>query len=288
MPRWLIALLMIGLFLLGGVFGFLLGGDALAAPEPTPTHTAIPSETPTATHTDTPTSTPTPTPSNTPTHTATATITNTPTPIYTPSITPTPSQTPTPSLTPTFAPIAAKVLVQSNCRYGPGAAYLYEWGLYPDVRVDIVGRNDLGTWAYVEPWTYFDRCWVKSEFLEIRGDLRDAPPYYSRLPFGELYNPPTNVRASRVSEDEVTIAWDAVWMTTDDDRGYLIEAWLCRDGQLIFTPLRTTQWEETTIIVKDEAGCLEPSGGRLYTAEKHGYTQWVLIPWPAHDPTPTP
>jgi len=279
---------MIGLFLLGGVFGFLLGGDALAAPEPTPTHTAIPSETPTATHTDTPTSTPTPTPSNTPTHTATATITNTPTPIYTPSITPTPSQTPTPSLTPTFAPIAAKVLVQSNCRYGPGAAYLYEWGLYPDVRVDIVGRNDLGTWAYVEPWTYFDRCWVKSEFLEIRGDLRDAPPYYSRLPFGELYNPPTNVRASRVSEDEVTIAWDAVWMTTDDDRGYLIEAWLCRDGQLIFTPLRTTQWEETTIIVKDEAGCLEPSGGRLYTAEKHGYTQWVLIPWPAHDPTPTP
>ncbi|MFV1859405.1 MAG: hypothetical protein ACC647_08645 [Anaerolineales bacterium] len=288
MPRWLIALLMIGLFLLGGVFGFLLGGDALAAPEPTPTHTAIPSETPTATHTDTPTSTPTPTPSNTPTHTATATITNTPTPIYTPSITPTPSQTPTPSLTPTFAPIAAKVLVQSNCRYGPGAAYLYEWGLYPDVRVDIVGRNDLGTWAYVEPWTYFDRCWVKSEFLEIRGDLRDAPPYYSRLPFGELYNPPTNVRASRVSEDEVTIAWDAVWMTTDDDRGYLIEAWLCRDGQLIFTPLRTTQWEETTIIVQDEAGCLEPSGGRLYTAEKHGYTQWVLIPWPAHDPTPTP
>jgi hypothetical protein len=177
------------------------------------------------------------------------------------------------------------VLVQANCRYGPGAAYLYEWGLYPGVRVDIVGRNDLGTWAYVHPWTYFDRCWVKSDLLEIRGELLDAPPYYSRLPFAELYLPPSNVRASR-NGDEVMIAWDAVWMTTDDDRGYLIEAWLCQDGQLIFTPLQTTHWQDAQIFVNDEAGCLEPSGGRLYTAEKHGYTQWVLIPWPQHEGDP--
>ena len=283
MSRWLITVLAVGLFLVGGAFGFLLGGDALAAPEPPPTHTALTTET--ATATEPPTITPTPTPSGT--HTSTATVTNTATPIYTPSITATPSRTSTPSLTPTFAPIAAKVLAQSNCRYGPGAAYLYEWGLFPDVRVDIVGRNDLGTWAYVEPWTYFDRCWVKAELLEIRGDLRDAPPYYSRLPFGELYQPPANARASR-NGDDVSIAWDPVWMTTDDDRGYLIEAWLCQDGQLIFTPLRTTHWEETAIHVQDEAGCLEPSGGRLYTAEKHGYTQWVLIPWPSHEPAPTP
>ncbi|MFQ5943267.1 MAG: hypothetical protein ACE5JF_06920 [Anaerolineales bacterium] len=282
MPRWFMAVSAIGLFVLGGLLGFLLGGDALAAPEPTLTNTPVPSITPSPTPTDTPTSTPTLTETHTSIPSATATIANTPTPLYTPTITLTPSLTPTPSITPTFAPIAAKVLVQSNCRYGPGAAYLYEWGLYPDVRVDIVGRNDLGTWAYVEPWTYFDRCWVKSEFLEIRGDLRDAPPYYSRLPFGELYRPPTNARASR-NGDDVTIAWDAVWMTTDDDRGYLIEAWLCQDRQLIFTPLRTTHWEETTIHVRDEAGCQQPSGARLYTAEKHGYTQWVLIPWPAHD-----
>jgi hypothetical protein len=271
--------------LLGGIIGYSLGGEGLAAPESTPTNSPVPSRTSTAIPTATPTSTPTLTQTAAPTHTPT--VTDTPTPQYTPSITPTPSRTPTPSLVPTFAPIAAKVLVQSNCRYGPGAAYLYEWGLFPDVRVDIVGRNDIGTWAYVEPWTYFDRCWVKSEFLEIRGDLRDAPPYYSRLPFGELYNPPTNVRASR-NGDDVVIAWDPVWMTTDDDRGYLIETWLCRDGQLIFTPLRTRQYQETTITVQDETGCQLPSGGRVYTAEKHGYTQWILIAWPAHDPTATP
>lgn len=272
---------------MGGIIGYSLGGEVLAAPEPTPTNTPIPTATSTGIPTATSTSSPTPTETTSPTHTAPPTVTDTPTPQYTPSITPTPSRTPTPSLVPTFAPIAAKVLVQSNCRYGPGAAYLYEWGLYPDVRVDIVGRNDIGTWAYVEPWTYFDRCWVKSEFLEIRGDLRDAPPYYSRLPFGELYNPPANVRASR-NGDDVVIAWDPVWMTTDDDRGYLIETWLCRDGQLIFTPLRTRQYQETTITVQDEAGCQLPSGGRVYTAEKHGYTQWILIAWPAHDPTATP
>ena len=287
MPRWLTILMAVGLVLLGGVIGFLLGGNTLAAPVPTSTETAIPTMSPTAIPTHLPTSTPAPTQSDTPTQTATATVTNTTTPLYTPSVTPTASPTLVPSLTPTFAPIAAKVQVQSNCRYGPGGAYLYEWGLFPDVRVDIVGRNDLGTWAYVEPWTYFDRCWVRADLLEITGDLREAPPYYSRLPFGELYKPPTNVRASR-NGDYVTIAWDPVWMTTDDDRGYLIEAWVCRDGQLIFTPLRTSQWEMVTLFVQDEAGCMQPSGGRLYTAEKHGYTQWVLIPWPAYDPTATP
>ncbi len=281
MSRGLIALSAAGLLLLGGIIGYSLGGEALAAPEPTPTNSPVPSRTSTAIPTATPTITQTAAPTHTPT------VTYTPTPQYTPSITPTPSHTPTPSLVPTFAPIAAKVLVQSNCRYGPGAAYLYEWGLFPDVRVDIVGRNDIGTWAYVEPWTYFDRCWVNSEFLEIRGDLRDAPPYYSRLPFGELYNPPTNVRASR-NGDDVVIAWDPVWMTTDDDRGYLIETWLCRDGQLIFTPLQTRQYQETTITVQDETGCQLPSGGRVYTAEKHGYTQWILIVWPAHEPIATP
>ena len=281
MSRGLIALSAAGLLLLGGIIGYSLGGEALAAPEPTPTNSPVPSRTSTAIPTATPTITQTAAPTHTPT------VTYTPTPQYTPSITPTPSPTPTPSLVPTFAPIAAKVLVQSNCRYGPGAAYLYEWGLFPDVRVDIVGRNDIGTWAYVEPWTYFDRCWVKSDFLEIRGDLRDAPPYYSRLPFGELYNPPTNVRASR-NGDEVVIAWDPVWMTTDDDRGYLIETWLCRDGQLIFTPLQTRQYQETTITVQDETGCQLPSGGRVYTAGKHGYTQWILVVWPAHEPIATP
>lgn len=268
---------------LGGVAGFVLGSRLAPTlgPEPTVTQTARP----TGTYTPSPSATPSAT--DTPTPTATFTATSTPTASQSPTPAGTPTTTLTPSATPTYKPIAATVLEQSNCRYGPGAAYLYEWGLFPGVRVDIVGRNDLGTWAYVHPWTYFDRCWVRADLLDIRGDLREAPPYYSRLPFGELYQPPTNVRASR-NGDQVTIAWDPVWMTTDDDRGYLIEAWLCQDGQLIFTPLSTTHYTETTITVQDEAGCMQPSGARVYTAEKHGYTQWILVPWPQHGASSSP
>ena len=31
--------------------------------------------------------------------------------------------------------------VQANCRYGPGSAYLYEWGLYPTNRLTALGRE---------------------------------------------------------------------------------------------------------------------------------------------------
>ena len=54
---------------------------------------------------------------------------------------------------------------------------------------------------------------------------------------------------------------------------------------------RLWQWERellhgiidrtnVSIILTDEAGCSEPSSGRLYTVDKHGYTDWVPIPWP--------
>ncbi len=191
-------------------------------------------------------------------------------------MTATPTLTPTNALTATFDFPDGIVLVQANCRYGPGAAYLYEWGLFPGDRVEIHGRNDLGTWVYVKPRTYRDRCWAKASLLEITGDVFSVAPYYSRLPYSELYSPPQNIRVSRQG-DEVWIAWDPVWMTKDDYRGYLIEAWVCRDDQLIFTPVRV---DGTRAILADEPGCSQPSSGRLYTAEKHGYTQWVAIPWP--------
>jgi hypothetical protein len=282
MRRWLLTRLPVGLLLLVIGFG---GGTAWAnRSSPTATPSATPTWTPslTPTETDTPPPTATPTASDTPAPTDTPTPVDTDTPIYTPTITPTPSRTPTITPTPTYDPPDAHVLEQANCRYGPGAAYLYKYGLYPDNRVEIFGRNDDGTWAYVRPWYYPDRCWVTVSVLDIfRGDIFDAPVYYSRLPFSELYLPPQTVSATRQG-DEVTISWSPVWMTEDDYRGYLIETWLCQDGELVFTPLHS---DETTITVHDEAGCMDPSGGRVYTAEKHGYTQWRKVPWPAFPPS---
>jgi len=172
------------------------------------------------------------------------------------------------------------VLQQANCRYGPGGAYLYEWGLYPGNRVDILARNDRADWVYVHPWYFQGDCWVRTDLLEIiRGDIMSLQPFYGLLPFSELYKPPRTVNAVRAG-DEVTVMWSSVWMTEDDYRGYLIEAWLCVDGQIAFTPVAI---DGTVIILQDEAGCLQPSSARIYTAEKHGYTEWRLIAWPPHE-----
>jgi hypothetical protein len=120
-------------------------------------------------------------------------------------------------------------------------------------------------------------------FLELDGDVSNIPQIRTLLPYTEFYWPPTNVQASR-DGDQVMVTWYLVPMSEDDDRGYLIEAWLCQDGQLRFTPLHF--WTPPAFLT-DEPGCMEPSSARIYTAEKHGYTEWVLIPWPPH-PTPEP
>ncbi len=39
-----------------------------------------------------------------------------------------------------------------------------------------------------------------------------------------------------------------------------------------------------TVTVTDEPGCTQPSRGRLYAVEKHGYTNYQMLPWPAATP----
>ena len=204
------------------------------------------------------------------------TITPSPTPEISPTTTLTPTITQIPTITPTAAPPRAKVLERTNCRYGPGAAYLYKYGLYPGNRMEIIGRNELGTWVYLQAIGGNNPCWAKADLLEVDGDLFSVAPYYNKLPYSELYQPPTGVGAVRAG-DQVTVSWVPVWMTEDDYRGYLIEAWVCQEGQIVFTPVHI---DGTVVAITDEAGCQQPSSGRLYTAEKHGYTKWVPIPWP--------
>ena len=272
MRRWMILLVPFGLLLLA--VGFSGGLIWAHRPTPTPTATITPTFTPSKTPTKTLIPSTTPSVTFTPPPTFTSTITLTPTVTYTPSITPTPTATPE---------LRGRVSVQANCRYGPGSAYIYEWGLYPGNRVTVLGRNQEGTWVYVDPWTYMDYCWVKTEFLELTYDVSSVAQIRTLLPYTEFYWAPRNVRASRLG-DEVMVNWDLISMSLDDNRGYLIEGWLCVDGQLRFTPLQF--WTPPAILI-DEPGCIEPSSARIYTAEKHGYSEWVAIAWPAHS-TPTP
>ena len=230
---------------------------------------ATSTETATSTVTVMPTATPTPTVTETPTVSSTAT--NTPTPTETPTITATPTITPTPQ-----PPKGVVNVAQANCRYGPGAAYLYKFGLYQGISVEIQGRTDRGNWVYVLPKWYETGCWIKASLLDITGDVFSVAPYYGILPFSEYYPPPVITGLTRKG-DEVWIAWEDVGMTEDKYRGYLIEAWLCKDGEVIFTPVHI---DGTFVILKDEAGCSEPSKARIFTAEKHGYSKWRIIAWP--------
>jgi len=232
----------------------------------------------------TPSPTLTYTPPATTTRTVTATTTHTPTPTYTPTITHSPTRTPTPtqSLTPTITPTPTfsfptiTVLMQANCRYGPGKAYLYAWGMYTGDTGTVWGRNDSGSWLWIQPDQIKYQCWIAASVVEIHGDIFTVRVAPVRLPQSTLYGPPSGVNAVR-DGDSVTVSWQPVNMTEDDNRGYMIEANVCQDGSLVWMAVSTF---ESSYTFTDETTCSEASSGLLYTVEKHGYTDPVTIPWP--------
>ena len=69
---------------------------------------------------------------------------------------------------------------------------------------------------------------------------------------------------------------------------YLIEAWLCKAGKIVFSPSGWGPYgpdvtDGITVFadIQDEAGCTEPSHARLYLAWAHGYAgPTEITPWP--------
>jgi hypothetical protein len=109
--------------------------------------------------------------------------------------------------------------------------------------------------------------------------LKTTAPNLPTIGFN-AYGAPPNVTAVR-NGDEVTISWDQVHMTADDDRGYFIEAFVCQNGLYLWWTFSYPDQYTTSYTVTDEAGCPEPSRGEIYTVEKHGYSNPKDIPWPA-------
>lgn len=210
-------------------------------------------------------------------------ITATPLPTFTPTLTFTPTSTsvPTATFTPTPGAPTATVNKQAHCRYGPSAAYLHAADLLPGDKGTVRYRALYSNWLYIQ----FDKltysCWVAPSVVDIVGDtskLQKFEPDLQRIG-SNRYGPPQNVQATR-SGDEVTITWDKVDMTADDDRGYLIEAFVCQKGAYIWWTDSFPDQFNTSYTVKDEAGCASPSSGRIYTVEKHGFSEPAEILWP--------
>ena len=216
---------------------------------------------------------------------ATATVTPPPSATPAPTFTPTATATFTPTIQPTYAILRGSVNVERlSCRYGPGGMYLYLYGLVETAVQEIIGRTDTGAWVLTRAPGDTTVCWVKSEYLDIRGDLMAVEMVYPggySLPVSPYYNPPYNVQAAR-SGDQVTISWNAEALRAGDEESptsplFVVETWVCRAGQVVFTPVGA--WSES-ITVTDEPGCGQPSHGRVYLSEKHGYAGPSEIPWP--------
>jgi len=213
----------------------------------------------------------------------TPTVTLTPTETLTPTITLTPTVTPTPgpSATPTFVFPSVTVNKQAHCRYGPSVAYLHAADLYPGDAGSVRGRYIYSKWLYVkfDKLKYF--CWVAPSVVDVSGDVSTVA--YKELNLqsigSNMYGPPGNVTAVR-DGNKVTISWDQVRMTKDDDRGYLLELFVCQDTYLLWWTDSYPEQTSTSYTVRDEAGCAQPSSGKLYTVEKHGFSEPAIIPWP--------
>ena len=214
----------------------------------------------------------------TPGSTLTATETFTPAATFTQII----ALSATVTATPTFAFPTATVNKQAHCRYGPSVAYLHAADLYPGDTGTVRGRYIYSNWLYIkfDKLNYF--CWVAPTVVDVVGDIKSVK--FKELNLQSIgsnrYGPPKNVTAVR-DGNNVTISWNKVEMTKDDDRGYLLELFVCQDTIYKWWTDSYPDQDSTSYTVRDEAGCAQPSSGKLYTVEKHGFSNPVIIPWPA-------
>ena len=236
---------------------------------------------PTAIATNVPTNT---VPALTPTQTASIMPTETVTvaPLPTETASPSPSNT----ALPTVASLKARVTADRlSCRYGPGPEYLFLFAFRGGANIDLIGRVDAGNWDWVLVENQVP-CWISADFIEVQGDILSLPVLYpdgAKLPITPYY-PPSEVTSAKRNPltNEITLSWVEIPVSLgdyEDDsmQTYIIEVWRCEDGQLIFDPLATRL---TYISFVDEPGCTEPSYGRVWVQEKHGYAGPAEIPWP--------
>ncbi|MDW8226709.1 MAG: hypothetical protein RMJ60_02815 [Anaerolineales bacterium] len=211
------------------------------------------------------------------------TVTPSPTWVFSPTPSLTPSITPTPELPRAILP------EYTDCLYGPGDFYLYKTSYPAGSQVEVIGRSQDYQWLAIQEIRGWNPCWIPADRARLEGiGVNDLPFVYTSLPLVRYdYRYPV-ARAMRKG-NIVTLSWEAVWMSQYELRGYLIEAWVCRNGEIVFMPIGITPtYEQNTgkfsVEIVDEAGCAQASRVRIATVSKRGYTVSPDIPWPPASP----
>jgi hypothetical protein len=242
--------------------------------------------------------------------TPTSTLTETPSPSPTATATVTPTSTGTPTETPTPSPLrGVKLLDSTVCFHGPGKPYLYKYALRPEHLIDVFGRAETvyGPWLLVDysGTSAFKEgpCWMDAKYLGATAEQIAGVPTEAVdkiLPHDDIslgLPIPTPVVSDPIrSGGRVVMTWNFHQMIEGElqdlrSARYLIEAWVCRDGRIQFEPSgwpspyasasEYVEGQTVTALIKDEAGCSEPSHGRLYLVWKHGYVGPInFLRWP--------
>jgi hypothetical protein len=261
--------------------------------------------------------------------TVTSTLTERPSPSATITVTFTPSPTSTPTASPTYATLNKIVVNElaevefAACFYGPGTVYLNKGTRRRATNtVDVLGRieTNKGIWVNTQfslPRTdASDPCWMNAKYLDITQEqlmsvkpIDPANPNEYKLPID--YNSTTRLtdpvlKGAARTGDTVRVSWEFFDVgkgqyPNHDEKfyRYLIEAWLCKAGKIVFSPSGWGPYgpdvtDGITVFadIQDESGCTEPSHARLYLAWAHGYAgPTEITPWPQNEivlPSPTP
>jgi hypothetical protein len=153
--------------------------------------------------------------------------------------------------------------------------------------MEILGRMEYSNWILVQAAGGSNRCWVNGapEFVQIDGDRNALQPVdpHIVIAWSPYYSALSGVSATR-SGNVVTVSWNGIQLRAGDDSEqtpYIVEAWVCRDGEPVFEALGTYS---NALEVVDEGGCEIQPHARVAAAEKHGYTPFIEVPWPVAQP----
>jgi hypothetical protein len=233
---------------------------------------------------------PTPTPVPTATSTsvpATAAPQFTPTAAASPTLAATqaPTASPTAEVTATaVSSLRATVLQLSNCRYGPGAGFLYRIGLREGAPVEVIGRTIDGGWAYVQYVGTHNLCWINSKLLQITGDIMSLQDYYpgkAPLPMATKYGPVTITGVSG-SGGSVTVNWAPIVLPAyalpgEGEMQYVVEVWTCKSGSPGFYALGTN---DTSMTFEVDDSCGQTSHADVVAQNKAGVSGITQIALP--------
>jgi len=208
------------------------------------------------------------------------------------TVTPAPTEAPTSTpdaSSPASTPLPLAVLpAYTDCQYGPADFFVYKTSFPAGQEVDVLGRNADSGWLNIEAKGDWNSCWIPSDRAQLQvGQVGDLPVVKPLLPRSEYEFGSPQITTTKRDGDEVSLSWDAVYMSADEVQGYLIEASVCQGGQLtdqyVFVPVTFAENNGTiSTTISDEASCESASTAHIVSMGRRGFAEWEKIFWPPH------